>query len=253
MTCSALAAPAPVTYKISSDMRRLTATAGGQTLTLIDTIKQLPRAYFHEDRADGFVEGMAILDLVVRDFDGDGINDALISYSLGGNCCAPSYAFVSYKPGNVQRISNSFTSWRTPPIELFKGKVAVKVRDEEEGVVTRFGFAGGKAVVLDEQPIPELTALIEMRIESFNVAKSSVSFNVGGDSQKELMTCRVWDRWNTLLCGIKDRQGRVLLEESLGCDRYGILASKTRGYNDLVCGLDSVGRWNGKTWVFPQN
>lgn len=247
----ALAAPT-VTYKVT-DLTRLTATANGQTVTLIDMEKQLPRAYFREDRTDGFVEGMRIYDLVVRDFDGDGINDALITYSMGGNCCPPLYAFVTYKPGNVLRISNAFTSWLTPPIETFKGKPVVKVRDEQEGTITRYSFSGGKAVVVDEQPIPELTAVAEMRIESFNPKAASLTFNVGGDSRKETMTCRVWERWNTLVCGIKDSQGRILLPDNLGCDRYGILPSKTKGYHDLVCGLDSVGRWNGKTWVFPEN
>lgn len=246
---SALAAP--VTYKLSQDMTRLTATANGQTVTLIDMEKALPRASFREGREDGFVQGMNIYDLVVRDFDGDGSNDALISYGLGGNCCAPFYAFVTYRPGNVLRISNPFTSWQTPPTETFRGRPVVKVRDEREGTVTRYGFTGGKAVIVDEQPIPELTALAEMRVEIFNPKKPSLTFNVGGDSHKEVMTCSVWDRWNTLRCGIKDGQGRILLEDNLGCDRYGILPSKTRGYHDLVCGLDQVGRWNGRTWVFP--
>lgn len=248
---SATAAAVPVTYRLNADNNRLTATAGGQTVTLIDMPNQVPRAYFAEDHPEAFSEGMRMYDLIVRDFDNDGTPDALVSYTQGGNCCPPSYVFVSYKPGSVVRISNSFESWNTPTVEVFKGKPVVKVRNEDDGVIDRYGLSGGKAVRVDRQPLAELTAVAEMRIRSFDPNRPSLSFNVGGDAGKEIMTCQVWDRWNTLLCGIKDRQGRVLLDTGLGCDRYGILASKTRGYNDLVCGFDLVGRWNGQTWVFP--
>lgn len=244
---------APVTYKLSGDGTRLTATTAGKTVTLIDMAKKLPKMYFQEGANPGFDDYFHMYDLIVRDFDSDGTSDALISFSGGGNCCAPSYVFVTYKPGNVLRISNSFDSWATPSIETFNGKLVAKVRDEQSGTITRYAFNGTKAIVADQQPIPELTALAEMRIESFNPARPTLAFNLDGGSQKETMTCSVWDRWNTLMCSIKDSKGKELFPNSLGCDRYGILPTKTNGYNDLVCGYDTVGRWNGKTWVFPDN
>ena len=34
-------------------------------------------------------------------------------------------------------------------------------------------------------------------------------------------------------------------ESNLGCDRVGVLASKTNGVHDLVCEQDTILRWNG--------
>lgn len=250
---AATAAAAPVTYKLNVDSDRLTAVVGGRSITLIDMPNRVPRAYFPEDHPSPFWVGMKMYNLIVRDFDGDGTNDALVSYTDGGNCCPPSYVFVSYRAGQPLRISNPFESWQMPTVVQYKGKPAVRSRDEAAGIAAVYGLQNGKAVKLDSQIISALPAVAEMRINTFNPAKPSLSFNLGGDASKETMTCEVWERWNTLMCGIKDSRGRVLLSNGLGCDRYGILASKTRGYNDLVCGIDKVGRWNGKTWEFPTN
>jgi hypothetical protein len=59
---SATAAAVPVTYRLNADNNRLTATAGGQTVTLIDMPNQVPRAYFAEDHPEPFWEGMRMYD-----------------------------------------------------------------------------------------------------------------------------------------------------------------------------------------------
>lgn len=63
------------------------------------------------------------------------------------------------------------------------------------------------------------------------------------------MTCRVWERWNTLQCGVKTKAGKVLLKPNVGCKRYGVLPTKTRGYHDLFCGMDGAFRWDGRRYV----
>jgi hypothetical protein len=60
-----------------------------------------------------------------RDFDGNGLVDALVSHNAGcgGNCCSDSYFFVSAFSGDRFQTSDEFAhSWGFPIIEKWKGR-----------------------------------------------------------------------------------------------------------------------------------
>lgn len=174
-----LAAAAPVKYALSKDGLRLTATAEDRTVTLVDFANRLPRPMFADDHPDGLASDVSMWDLTVRDFDADGVQDALVAFSMGGNCCPPTYRFVTLMPRNVVRISNSFEGWAEPAIETYRGRPVAMVTTD--GVLQRFRLVNGCAKVVDEQILAELTALVELRIETFDARRPSVSFDLGGD------------------------------------------------------------------------
>lgn len=221
---------------------RLVAIDGAKVVTLVDPAKATP----------SFADGVAIMNVVrAADFDADGTLDALVMFSGGGNCCPGAYRFVTYRPGKAPTFSNAFESWRDPSIETFQKRLVAVYRDEDAARERSWGYRGGKAVLVRQVVIPELRALLDIRRSTFDERQSTVSFDLNGDGSNERIACAVWDRWDTLQCGVTDARGRELLSPSVGCDRYGVLPTKTLGYHDLVCGLDWKFRWNGKTYVPP--
>jgi len=250
--CASSASAAKVTYAISKDLTRLTGTLGGVTVTLVDYAKRVPAFMFGSDDDGELQDWYKIFDVKVRDLDGDGYEDALITTGHGGNCCPSDYRVVSLKPGRSVRITNAISPWADPVFERWNGRVVVKARFDEQAAWVRYAFTGTALKVVDRQPIAELKAVTEVRVGTFNPRRPSVQVDVNGDGRLETMTCRVWDRWNTLVCGVKDAQGRTLLPDDTGCDRYGMLTTRTKGYVDVVCGLDGVFRWNGRQYVLQE-
>lgn len=221
---------------------RLVAVDGTKVVTLVDPAKAQPP----------FADGVAFMKVVrVADFDANGTLDALVMFSGGGNCCPNAYRFVTYRPNAAPQFSNAFESWRDPRVETFQRRLVAVYRDEDAARVRSWGYSGGRAVLVRQVVIPELRALLDLRRSTFDERRNAVSFDLNGDGSNERITCAVWDRWDTLQCGVTDARGRELLSPSVGCDRYGVLPTKTLGYHDLVCGLDWRFRWNGKTYVPP--
>jgi len=64
----------------------------------------------------------------------------------------------------------------------------------------------------------------------------------------DTIICSFGERWGEILWNVHFASG-IIIEPSQGCDRIGILSSKTNGINDLVCGEDYVFKWNGKDYV----
>ncbi|PYE56514.1 hypothetical protein [Deinococcus yavapaiensis] len=241
------ATPATVRYEVRTPADDpyspvLVALDGRKVVTLVDPAKPTPP----------FSEGTAIMNVVrVADFDADGTLDALVLFSGGGNCCPSSYRFVTYRPGKAPLFSNAFDSWRDPKIETYQGRLVAVYRDEDAARWKSWAYRGGKAVLVRAAVIPELKALLNIRREAFDERRNVFAFDLNEDGSNERIECGIWDRWDTLQCGVTDAKGRELLSPSVGCDRYGVLATKTRGYHDLVCGLDWRIRWNGKEYVAP--
>src|SRR5215472_9357859 len=108
-----------------------------------------------------------------RDFDGDGLMDALVEElpGCGGNCCPSSFFFVSARPDGAFAVSPEFAdSWKDPVIEKWKGRWSVVFVSNNEGmnlmrpveITRRFVFRGGKPLKVQEHRRQELKALAEM-------------------------------------------------------------------------------------------
>ena len=194
-----------------------------------------------------------------RDFDGNGLIDALVAHitACGGNCCPNQFFFVSALGDDRFEVSEEFAdSWVDPIIEKWKGRWSIVVTSSNEGInldrpveiTQRFILEGGKAVKVDEWRRKDLESIIEMRSEIFSMhdvdEMHSIEYDLDGDGKKDQITGRLWYRWGRILWSVQFADGKKFSSDT-GCKRIGVLATKTNGFSDLVCDQDTVLRWNG--------
>jgi hypothetical protein len=194
-----------------------------------------------------------------RDFDGDGLTDALVEdiTACGGNCCPNQFFFVSARPDGTFAISDELAdSWKDPVIEKWKGKWSVVIVSNNEGVNTerpveytrRFVLEDGKAVKVEEHKRPDMKAIVEMRSEIFKTddpaETHSIQYDLDGDGKKDTISGRLWERWGRILWTVEFADGKKFSSND-ACKRIGVLPTKTDGVNDLVCDQDTVLHWDG--------
>jgi hypothetical protein len=194
-----------------------------------------------------------------RDFDGDGLTDALVENitACGGNCCPNQFFFVSARPDGTFAVGDELAdSWKDPVIEKWKGKWSVVIVSNNEGVNTerpveytrRFVLQDGKGVKVEEHKRPDMKAIVEMRSEIFKSddpgETHSIQYDLDGDGKKDTITGRLWERWGRILWTVEFADGKKFSSND-ACKRIGVLPTKTDGVHDLVCDQDTVLHWNG--------
>jgi hypothetical protein len=217
----------------------LRATVGGKTYTVID----------NEEAC------LAIADQ--RDWDGNGLVDALVERILGcgGNCCPNSYFFVSALGKGRFEVSDDLAdSWAEPLIEMWKGRWSAVIVSTNEGYNTappveithRFVLREGKSVKVEESRRKDMKSILEMRSDMFKGSEDEqkIEFDLDGDGRKDVISGRLWERWGRIFWTVRFANGKEFATMN-ACKRIGVLATKTRGVNDLVCDQDTVFRWNG--------
>jgi len=236
-----------VEYSVENDSEwpyssELRATVDGKTYRLIDRSKRVC---------------LQVIDQ--RDFDGNGLVDALVENitGCGGNCCPQSFFFVSNFGGGRFQVSEEFAdSWRDPVIERWKGRWSVAVSSSNEGIdhqrlceiTRRFILEAGKAVQVEEWLHKEMESMTEIRSEIFDPDKvdeeHSIEYDLDGDGKKDQIKTKYWSRWGSMFWIVEFADGKKF-SSNLGCKRIGVLGTKTHGVSDLVCDQDTVFRWNG--------
>ena len=187
------------------------------------------------------------------DFDEDGLPDVLMENisACGGNGAANSFFFVSYKGnGSFQTTKEFGYSWKEPLIEKWDDRTSVVV-ENDDAVKERYILKDGKAVLVETMKKTALVALKEIRATAFKDPDEvkELCFDLDGDGKDDIITCKYWERWETILVSsIVFSSGIIVNDISDGCERLGVLASKTNKVHDLVCGDDLILRWNGKTY-----
>lgn len=197
-----------------------------------------------------------------RDFEGNGLKDALIEdiTACGGNCCPNRFFFVSARPDGTFVVTDEFAdSWKDPVIEKWKGKWSVVVVSNNEGVnrerpveiTRRFVLEDGKAVKMEEHQRKNMKAIVEMRSEIFKGddpgETHTFQYDLDGDGKKDTFTGRLWERWGRILWTVEFANGKSFSSND-ACKRIGVLATKTNGVNDLVCDQDTVLHWDGDAY-----
>jgi hypothetical protein len=241
---------AKITYSIragasSFDPVALVATFNGKTSVLI------PKS-----------ENKCLVIVERKDFDGDGLADALVENetACGGNCCANTFFFVSARPDGSFTMSDEFAdSWADPTIEKWKDRWSVVVVSNNAGVnrerpvemTRRFVLEAGKAVKVEEHQRKNMKAVVEMRSEIFRSDKPdethTLQYDLDGDGKKDTITGTLWERWGSILWKVEFADGKKF-SSSTGCKRIGVLATKTAGVHDLVCDQDTVLHWDGSAY-----
>jgi len=187
------------------------------------------------------------------DFDEDGLPDVLMENisACGGNGAANSFFFVSYKGNGGFQITKEFGySWNEPLIEKWDDKTSVVV-ENDDATKERYILQDGKAVLVESTKKTELVALKEIKATDFEDPDDvkELRFDLDGDGKDDIITCTFWERWGIIqVANITFSSGIVVTDFSDGCERIGVLATKTNKIHDLVCGDDLILRWDGKTY-----
>jgi hypothetical protein len=192
----------------------LHATANGKTYSLIGRSKKMC---------------LQIVDQ--RDFDGNGLIDALVVHitACGGNCCPNQFFFVSALGDGRFEVGDEFAdSWADPVIERWKGQWSIVVTSNNEGInldrpveiTRRFVLEGGKAVKVEERRRKDLESIAEMRSEIFNIDDAdemhSIEYDLDGDGKKDQITGRLWSRWGRILWSVQFADGKKFSSDT-GC------------------------------------
>jgi hypothetical protein len=232
----------------ASNFSALVATADGKTYQLIDRSKE-----------------MCLQVVDQRDFDGNGLVDALVENILGcgGNCCSNSFFFVSNMGGGRFEISDDLAdSWGFPVIEEWKGRWSVVVVSDLEGIdqqrleeiKRRFILESGRAIQVEASMLKEMESIVEIRSEIFHPNKldetHSIEYDLDGDHKKDRIETTYGSRWGRMLWSVQFADGKKYTS-NIRCKRIGVLETKTDGVTDLVCDQDGVFRWNGLGYQEP--
>ena len=261
-------ADANLTYQVEDNA--LTATINGIERVLFDLVSATPRSLFQSNSDEAaflanYEHGITWVERV-EDLDQDGLVDAIVGLSIGGNCCAPGYAIVSAMPDGTFRFS-PLLDWAWNPPELISattGEIWLETRTDDR--LYRHAYQNGEVLLLEERVIAERAAIAELRaVDVINGSSpTSLEVDLDADGLNETMRCTVWERWQSLICQFERVDGSVLptveqgdspepYEVNLGCFRYGVLPSMTGGMHDLVCDADAIARWNGRAYEWQSN
>ena len=184
----------------------------------------------------------------VRDFNKDGLKDALVATWVGGACCPEDHYVVTLKNGKlvvlkmesdhssekyIKEINGTFYIVDERPDHadyyFFDGK-HLSLSKTVKGLATLKEVHGPGGVYIDEQP-PKV-----------------IVFDVDEDKIEEQIICSVWTRWGSLLCELPLPNGENQVSHT-GCWRFGVLPSRHNGYHEFVCNFDTIITFDGKRWV----
>jgi len=237
-------------HKANTDMAfysGLTADYNGNTYELIELAS---------DEFSNCIKGLKEVD-----FDNDGYKDILIENILGcGGNAMPynSFCIGFYNPvKEVFELTESFGFSIMDPEYLNIGSyTSIIVENYEEEIygrrVEHYLLKEGKMVrikITEELPIP---TNIEISANGFSKSDKengkTIYYDLNADGEKDSLHGEYWDRWGAVIWSVKFVNGQVFNSNS-GCKRVGILNTKTKGVNDIVCGINDIWIWNGEMYV----
>lgn len=194
---------------------------------------------------------------VLKDFNGDGTLDAVISIHAGGNCCPASYYFVAdMKNGHFAvNLIEDIYSWEGPSPEIFEGQWAVKFVSLNEGMNTSdyeqdihlYTLKADKPFLLSKTKKREVVAEAEMRSNAFDMDSNdmnqvqSISYDINDDGAVDTLTCGFWSRWGRLAsCAVSLTGSSEKIKIEGNCKRLGVLRASENGLSKLVCDSDQI-------------
>ncbi|MAQ81952.1 MAG: hypothetical protein CMH12_01825 [Maritimibacter sp.] len=240
--------PHEVTYRIDGDLsaQRILATVDGR-----EYVAFVPAS------------GLSSIALTT-DLDGDGYAELVHGWTGGGNCCPTTFAVLSYRGNGIfsNATHDDFWTWGTPDLIDTGPEPRLRVESVVSGVghssdevtLSVFAYRDG-ALHLVEQAVSDahIPALVELKAGDFDRTDTpktgtlQMSHDINGDGRSDVVSCGWWDRWGALLCEVRLDGGGVI-EIHKGCERIGVLDSRTGGMSDLVCGRDAVLTFNGSEY-----
>jgi hypothetical protein len=186
-----------------------------------------------------------------KDFNQDGIMDALISTSGGGNCCPSEYMFVTIVEGKVVTAELDY-EWADYSVIEKDGQLLVEQKTED--LTNIYKFDGKAAIKLNTAKKTVLKTIAEVHgvgpMYSGDEETKIFRADLNMDGKQEKIEFSIWPRWGTISCYLPVPAGSTYSTEN--CDRVGVLESMRNGYRELVCNNDRVIYFDGKKWVMQQ-
>jgi hypothetical protein len=201
-----------------------------------------------------------------RDFDGNGIDDALVEVNAcGGNCCLNTYLFATYAGNGYFQTSDTFGyTLEKPQLQEWQGMWSVLVSTESFDVNTdratetrqQFILDSGRAVEIYGAERRELISLHDLRAEDFETGEQGavleMVYDLDGDGLEDRIKGSLWERWGRVLWQVEFGNGTAFQSNS-ACRRLGILPTMTHSVHDLVCDFDTIYRWTGDGYTASSN
>ena len=186
------------------------------------------------------------VDLIVqKDFNGDGVMDALISITrlCGGSGEWEETMFVTVADGKIVTVP------------VAGGKVVEEggrflIKSESDDATEYFGFDGQKAIMVRSVPHRKLAAIVEFRTKGGlnDNEVETLDADLDMDGKSDRITCHIWQRRAVVTSCILPLPGGRTEEIKLSCGRVGVLNTLSNGYRELVCNNNAVIRFDGKGW-----
>ncbi|MGD1858857.1 MAG: hypothetical protein ACFB0E_02670 [Leptolyngbyaceae cyanobacterium] len=256
-----------VTYEMRD--RALIASLDNVEYVLFDVATGTPDHLFSSeiDPSAPLIEnGLSWIE-ATEDLDQDGLLDAVIGISAGGNCCAPAYAIVSLLADGSFRFSPILDwAWTPPQIQLQDDTFVLETHTDNH--LYRHRYPNGQVILLEERAIAERVAIAELRATLIEdgATTARLDIDLNADGAIDTVQCEIWERWGALLCQlaladgtalpmfIKGTEAEPIQVDSHSCFRLGVLSSMTNGMHDLICDENTLATWNGSgyVWQFPQ-
>ncbi len=194
---------------------------------------------------------MCIRLIDVRDFNKDGIDDALMENieACGGWAVPFSSLFFCIYDADIDAfiLTESFgTISEAPVIEKYKEQWSIRI--VSVGLMhasnERYLLDGDKVVMIEQSKIKPLKAIKELRTEEVDL----IRYDLDGDGGVDSLIGTPYDKWSTMICEVRFSNGKIYQFSRIAISRLGILSSKTKNVNDLVVDLDEIYIWNGKEY-----
>jgi hypothetical protein len=187
-----------------------------------------------------------------KDFNLDGIMDALISTSGGGNCCPSTYMFVTVAEGKAVTAELD-DEWADYSLIEQDGQLLVEQKTED--LTNTYKFDGKTAIKLNTAKKPVLKTIAEVHgvgpMYTGNEESKILRADLNMDGKQEKIECAIWPRWGTISCYLPLPANSTYSTEN--CDRVGVLESTRNGYRELVCNNDRVIYFDGKKWIMQED
>ena len=182
-----------------------------------------------------------------RDFNGDGIIDALISFSSGGNCCPPTYAFLTIYNGKAF-VSALAEDWAEYSVNEERGYVIVAQKHLEATDYWR--LEGTTAIKVGSKPKLEAVAEIYGVGAHYMGTEEALALRVDIDDDgiTDSITCGIWPRWGSLSNCVLPLPRGDSQPLDVACDRLGALKTVRNGRHELVCNNNIVIYFDGTSW-----
>ena len=192
---------------------------------------------------------------IQEDLDGDGLTEAVVSTSHGGNCCGPNFFVISHRGDGFfsSHTHEDMTGWPSVELNLDYGEKILKVSnlqyEEDQKIqgeqISLFKFLMGELVRVSHTTNSGLiNAVLDVTANDVKLENKFVKFDIDGDGLDESIEVKFWERWQTATIHNIESSSKGTMGFSIGCTRIGFLRTKTNGVHDIVCNRNDILRYD---------